>query len=181
MNTTDLEKLILLQASGELGFFGRRKLARLLAYHPEAAAVQQCMDAILRPKNSQDIPPTPVNTMATILGEARQLKAERTSASEPAHFPSLGKWKFATGFAATLVALGAVFLLFHEEKPMASASTGPADSVVSLASDDLAWESDFEERVTQISGLVEVSSQDYSEATLDELATALLELEGNSI
>ena len=143
MNMNDVEKLILLEQSGELTAAQKK----MLDQSPEATAKRAEMDVLLQAVSTLEVEPSP--WAATKIDA--QLKKERRSFMLPARV-----WQPILAAAACLT----VALNVQNFKP-SSAQQGPVASAVSTASVDAdVWDTEFDADLGELESLLSGMSSD---------------------
>ena len=186
MKCDQTEKNILLAQSGELGFIGRRRLARHLAGCPKCNAYQkdlQALTGLVRdPTDAADIRDSVIEQVLAMA--KRESSRSYEVRFRPSHEPAARQWRFAILYSALSVLLLVGLILVTLPHRQASVQTA---SVPAAAT----WEDDFDEEITALGSDMQLAMSDdwMNPSTADEtngddvdsIARELLSMEGQEI
>ena len=174
MNTNHAEKLILLEASGELGSFGRWRLRHALARSPELRAWRSQLNHLeaRAAELAPAVPATPRDVMASIT------EAARAAAAAPRRWLLHPAWASA---AASLLLL-ATYMTIRPGSVTPDGGAAPVAAARAVPPALLAWEDGFDQQLADIrkqigTGTDTTRETATSDEDLDTLAGALLDVD----
>lgn len=175
MNCEAMKNRILLDQSGELSWWGRRRLNSHLAHCADCRAFHNGLAHLT----------ASVRRVPWAEGFATPLARRVTAAAPRRERATVASWHPAFAYAALSVLLAMAFVLvlrpFH--RTTETAGTPPGAEL------EIAWDADLDDRIATLDSLLYGADSDWSDmetaaaenGDLDSIATQLLALEGEQI
>lgn len=188
MKCDTIERDILLEQSGELGWLGRRRLARHLPGCAACRAHREQLLGLARLAASESFDAPAAESLERIVNFARKQLPSRADAISlrPSRASPWVTWRPALAYAGFGIVVATMFTLMMRPylQPAQLAATPPA-AAVSVAD----WSADdLDSRISDLSSLAVLNGDDWTGSAttetsedLDAVATELLAWEGQTI